>query len=1154
LTVKRTLGCVFGCFLTLLSLASAASAQLANTSVILELAGDPGAVYKAKRTAQGLSTSAAQLDAYRGQLAAAQNAVIAAATARGLAVSLDRAPIYGANHLVAANVDLRYTLVYNGVAVKVPVTQVAALSAVPGVKKVHRSQMLRTQLDHSVPYIKADQLYGTPPALGPYDLPKGIEGQNMVVAVIDTGVEWGHEMFGGDLTPPRLGVAPPTALVGNPKVVYYLPFGDLAVEDGVGHGTHVSSTAAGYRGYTAGPDGIPLNADDVPIHGVAPQAKLMVYGVCANVLSIVGSLTGAIGGCLNEYTMLALEDAVSPRTLTGYAKPVANVINLSLGGEYGTADDPTAVACSNAALMGAVVVAAAGNSGDVPGIVGSPSTGTRVISVAATNDSGVAPIGIDPLDASGNRLPGAPAIRAAASPQSNGAQPYHGGIAGNYVYAGVADTPDQVPPAVAGNICLVERGSTVEESNTGNGTGLWANKAANCKAQGAIATVGFNNAAGPVGEVLAPSADLVATISREDGLYLRDTLGFDATGVSHYRIRINGPDPSLFAGEIAGFSSRGPVAGLGQIKPDVAAPGEAIVAAVPPASMMGGLAAADTYGPTYGEAQGTSMATPHVAGAATLIKQANPSWHPDYVRTALQNTATPFRDAAGTPGAYGTSNFPIHAQGAGLIDVAAAARANALLGVKGDGLNKPFILGSHSFGAFPLAGNECTNSFSVGLDLVDVRGTGGTYTLRAYPNRNTSAAQASFALPTSVTVPPGGSAHFDAGIAVDGGAYDGAADLQWYVVAERVGGGEKLAMPMLLRATPSVPGATIGGVHDVVEVFEGTVPGGTPAVVFQSNNAITVPAGTMRIQARLDGDEVVNGVPLPTEVDLYLLYEDGSEDGVVVASSTSPGNHEYLSYDSPVPGNYNVRVRSETGGPVSFSLEVTQTQAATPDPASLAAVAAEYVDQTGQPVDFDGAFALSWTGGGHETGFAVEQRPLNPDGGPWQRLALAPAGTRSYALSGLANGSYEYRVVAHYPGALCTYVAPPSNVRSVTVDRRQAIDATGMVTAVISRTSFSGGVMEVDFVLRNDGTTPLLNPVTLSVIGLSSPNVRVLNADNGGGGTSRGDAASFSYAAEVGGETLLPGETSAPRTVRFDDASGELFHADVLVSAYASSP
>jgi len=401
-------------------------------------------------------------------------------------------------------------------------------------------------------------------------------------------------------------------------------------------------------------------------------------------------------------------------------------------------------------------------------------------------------------------------------------------------------------------------------------------------------------------------------------------------------------------------------------------------------------------------------------------------------------------------------------------------------------------------------------------------------------------------------VPPNGSAHFDAGVAVNGSALTGAqADLQWYVVAERTDGTEKLAMPMLLRATPSIPGASIGGVHDVVQTFEDTVPGGTPAVVFQSNNEITVPAGTMRIQARMDGDDVVTGVPVPTEVDLYLIYEDGSEDGVVVASSTSAGNHEYLDYSSPVPGTYNVRVRSETGGPVSYTMTVTQTQAATPDPASLAAPATEYVDQSGQAVDFDGAFTLSWTGGGHETGFSVEQRTSGDD---WQRLALAGPAARSYAISGLGNGSYEYRVVAQYPGAVCTYVAPPSNVRSVRVDKRQPIDATSTTLVSISRTSFSNGVMEVDFVLRNDGTSPLSNPVTLSVVGVSSPAVHVLNADNNGGGTSTSDPARFSYAAQVAGETLLPGETSGPRTVRFADPNGELFRADVLVSAFAPVP
>ena len=129
-----------------------------------------------------------------------------------------------------------------------------------------------------------------------------------------------------------------------------------AVDD-FGHGTHVAADAAGYRGLAPGADGVPGTADDVPVHGVAPQAQLMGYKVCSG----IGSATATVG-CLGTSIILAIEDAVSPRTLTGFAKPVADVINLSLGSAGGP-DDSDSVAADNAALLGTVVVAAAGNDG-----------------------------------------------------------------------------------------------------------------------------------------------------------------------------------------------------------------------------------------------------------------------------------------------------------------------------------------------------------------------------------------------------------------------------------------------------------------------------------------------------------------------------------------------------------------------------------------------------------------------------------------------------------------------------------------------------------------------------------------------------------------------------------------------------------------------
>src|SRR6185295_18061040 len=92
-----------------------------------------------------------------------------------------------------------------------------------------------------------------------------------------------------------------------------------------------------------------------------------------------------VGSCLSTATIMAIEDAVSPVTLDLQPKPVAHVINLSLGGRGGP-DDDSAIAASNAALLGTIVVASAGNEGPGEGTVGSPAAGRHVIAVGANND------------------------------------------------------------------------------------------------------------------------------------------------------------------------------------------------------------------------------------------------------------------------------------------------------------------------------------------------------------------------------------------------------------------------------------------------------------------------------------------------------------------------------------------------------------------------------------------------------------------------------------------------------------------------------------------------------------------------------------------------------------------------------------------------
>ncbi|WP_073838352.1 S8 family serine peptidase [Micromonospora sp. CB01531] len=106
--------------------------------------------------------------------------------------------------------------------------------------------------------------------------------------------------------------------------------------------------------------------------------------------------------------------------------------------------------------------------------------------------------------------------------------------------------------------------------------------------------------------------------------------------------------------ELAEFSSRGPSADGWAVKPEIAAPGVDIVAARSKDGFLG------EPGQLYMPLNGTSMATPHVAGAAALLSQAHPQWAPAQLKAALMASAKP------------ASGVGVFAQGAGRVDVARA--------------------------------------------------------------------------------------------------------------------------------------------------------------------------------------------------------------------------------------------------------------------------------------------------------------------------------------------------------------------------------------------------------------------------------------------------------------------------------------------------
>jgi len=184
---------------------------------------------------------------------------------------------------------------------------------------------------------------------------------------------------------------------------------------------------------------------------------------------------------------------------------------------------------------------------------------------------------------------------------------------------------------------------------------------------------------------------------------------------------------------LAPFSSRGPRVGDAAIKPDITAPGVGIIAAKAAGSTLG-----EPVDDVYMSLSGTSMATPHVAGAAAVLLQQHPDWTADEVKAALVGTAAPA--AAG---------YPVFQQGGGRLDL---ARATA----------QPVVTETASlslgFFAYPQAGAQPVTR------PISYRNTGSaavTLALTAGVTDQDGTATAPGALALSanqVTVPAGGSA------------------------------------------------------------------------------------------------------------------------------------------------------------------------------------------------------------------------------------------------------------------------------------------------------------------------------------------------------------------------------------------------------------
>jgi len=592
-----------------------------RVNVVLELADEPAVSHFTSPNAKFREIAATtEVKTYLNQLESKQQALLK--------------PL--AN--LKARIIYRVQQVYNGIALNIEEKELATVAKLPGVKAI---QPLPTYYPSD---LNSASLIGASTVWNNSGL--NFHGEGIKIGIIDSGIDYKHANFGGNGTDifPTTKVISGTDFVGDAYDGTNIPAPDDDPLDCIanGHGTHVAGIAAGQGVDLSGnPYTGPYNSTLDPANfrigpGIAPQADLYALRVF-----------GCSGG--SQLIVPAIEWAVANNL---------DVINLSLGSGFGADTDATAVAANNAASAGVIVVAASGNSGDTFYATSSPGSADRAISVASSVDAG--------------------------SVSSKFVIVSPGGIAGQYVATEALFGPDLAisgpltatvgfaatnPKACApfssseaalvnGNIALVERGGC-----------SFKQKVVYAQSAGASGVLVYNDQPGdPITmfddetvstPILIPSmmTDLAT------GNLIKANLGgavVKVTLTAQFRntLTINNAQVDT----LSSFSSRGPRRGDSYLKPDLTAPGDTVYS-TKVGSVNQGLSLS-----------GTSMASPQVAGAAALLKQANPGWSVEEVKASLMNTAT--HDLLTSPGSstkYGVSRI-----GAGRLDLVNATGSKVL--------------------------------------------------------------------------------------------------------------------------------------------------------------------------------------------------------------------------------------------------------------------------------------------------------------------------------------------------------------------------------------------------------------------------------------------------------------------------------------------
>jgi subtilisin family serine protease len=556
----------------------------------------------------------------------------------------------------------RYRTALNGFSASLTAEEAQELLSLPQVRALEPDLKHKLHTDAGPAWLKADDIWngvGSIPARS---------GEGVVIGVIDSGINWDHFSFsdpGGyagshDFINPygsQLGLCSEPAVLCNDHLVGVYDFvtddPDTVVaeentmgEDNSGHGTHVSSIAAGNILQHTN------NGITFVVSGVARFSNIVSYRVC-----YIGDPNDTEdGGCNGEDIVAAIDQAVTDGV---------DVINYSLGTGNPTISPwggSVSIAFLNAFGAGIFVVSAAGNEGPAPSSIGYPANAPWIS--AAGN-------------ATHNRIVGA-----ALEGLIGGDTPPPNGIFGATLI-GTSGFRDIVHARDFGNSACgtgaPELGPKCDDytgASSPFAPGTFNGEIVVCDRQGTHGRIekGKNlHLAGAGGMILA-NTDLDGGSLRSDlhclpAIHIGNLDGNDLrtwldSGSGH-KGSISGFDRIVdhsLGDQVVSSSSRGPsVAPVDVLKPNVIAPGSSILGAY-------------LDGNSFAFLSGTSMSSPHIAGSAALLLSVHGNWTPSMIASALETTATPDR-------AYnfnGTDATP-HDRGVGRPQLDLAANAGLYL-------------------------------------------------------------------------------------------------------------------------------------------------------------------------------------------------------------------------------------------------------------------------------------------------------------------------------------------------------------------------------------------------------------------------------------------------------------------------------------------